>query len=83
MSVEKKITYFKESGAPENTEKLIALVKDRAKELGIKQILVSSTTGTTGVKFAKAFENEDIEVIVVTEVRGEDFEPENLIYTGI
>ena len=77
MAVEKKITYFKEPGAPENTEKLIALVKDRAKELGVKQILVPSTTGTTGVKFAKAFENEDIEVIVVTEVRGEGFEPEN------
>lgn len=47
--MEQKIVYFKNPGK-ENTEEVFRIAKKRAEELGIKKILVASTTGETAVK---------------------------------
>jgi uncharacterized protein len=44
-----KIVYFEKTG-PENTEAALRIAKQRAEELGIKKILVASTTGSVAVK---------------------------------
>ena len=44
-----KIVYFEKTG-PENTEAVLRNAKQRAEELGIKTILVASTTGSVAVK---------------------------------
>ena len=44
-----KIVYFEKTG-PENTEAALRIAKQRAEELGIKTILVASTTGSVAVK---------------------------------
>ncbi len=44
-----KIVYFEKTGS-ENTEAVLRIVKQRAEELGIKTILVASTTGSVAVK---------------------------------
>lgn len=49
-----KIIYFNKEGKI-NTDKTIKASLKRAKELGIKQIVVASTTGDTGRKIAEAF----------------------------
>ena len=44
-----RITYFEKAG-PENTEATLRMAKQRAGELGIKKILIASTTGSAAVK---------------------------------
>ena len=55
--MEKTIHYFKNPGE-ENTDKLIELVKIRRQELGIKNIVVASASGSSGVKLAKSIESK-------------------------
>jgi len=52
--MERKIVYFPQPGS-QNTDEVLRLAKLRAKELGIKSILVASTTGDTAVKAVEAF----------------------------
>jgi uncharacterized protein len=59
--------YFLESGSA-NTEKTLEVAKKRAEELGIKTIVVASTSGETGLKAMKAFAN--YKVVVVTHTTG-------------
>jgi hypothetical protein len=59
--------YFLEPGS-KNTEKTFEVAKRRAEELGIKTILVASTSGETGVKAVKALAN--YKVVVVTHTTG-------------
>jgi hypothetical protein len=59
--------YFEKPG-PGNTEETLKLAKARAKELGIKNIVVSSTTGETGVKATEVFKGYNL--VVVTHVTG-------------
>ena len=59
--------YFIEPGST-NTKKTFELAKKRAKELGIKTILVASTSGETGVKAVKLFAN--YKVVIVTHTTG-------------
>jgi len=66
--IEAKITYFKEPG-PANTEKVLALVNQRARELDIATALVASTTGETA-KLAVEKLDGFKEIIVVTHVCG-------------
>jgi len=66
--MELKTTYFEKPGGAENTDKTIALAKARAKELGIKTIIIASTVGGTAVKAVNAFKG--FKVIVVTHVAG-------------
>ena len=51
-----KTVYFEKPG-PENTEETLKLAKTRAEELGIKNIVVASTTGETGIKASEVFKH--------------------------
>jgi hypothetical protein len=48
-AVERKTVYFEASGE-QNTESVLELVKGYAQAEGIRDIVVASTTGETGVK---------------------------------
>ena len=61
----REITYFEQAGAV-NTDETIRAAVARAVELGIKHIVVASTTGSTGIKVAKATEGTGIKTIVAT-----------------
>ena len=65
---EKKILYFDEI-VDGNTEKTLAAAKKRADELGIKEIVMSSTRGGTALKALDLF-GEGYKVIVVTHSAG-------------
>jgi hypothetical protein len=62
-SVERKPVYFETKGE-QNTDVLLELVSSYAKNEGIKDIVVASTTGKTGAKAAKIF--KDYSVVIVT-----------------
>lgn len=63
--VKKSITYFEQNGA-ENTDEVINIVQERLKEGDIKSVVVASTSGKTGLKFAKLLGKETNLVIVST-----------------
>ncbi len=62
--VRKSITYFEQNGA-ENTDEVIGLVQERLKEGDIKSVVVASSSGRTGLKFAKQLSRE-INLVVVS-----------------
>lgn len=72
--------YFAESGSA-NTEKTLEIAKRRAEQLGIKTIVVASTSGETGVKAVKLLVS--YKVVVVTHTTGfqapddQELTPEN------
>jgi len=66
-SIERKTTYFHNYGE-KNTVTLLKLVKAYAKEEGIKDMVVASTRGNTGVKASKMFKG--LNVVVVTHHAG-------------
>jgi len=59
--------YFAETGKA-NTERTLELARTRAEELGLRTILVATTTGETGVRAARLLQG--FEVIVVTHSTG-------------
>ncbi len=63
--MESKIFYFKEA-KPENSDVLLALVKEKALEKGIKHVVVASTRGGSGVKAGEVFKDSGINVVAVT-----------------
>jgi hypothetical protein len=65
--MEVQTVYFSEPGAAD-TRKTFEVAKKRAEELGIKTIVVASTTGETGLKAVNAFANH--KVVVVTHSTG-------------
>jgi len=67
--LDKNITYFDKPGE-KNSAAVIEAVKTRALELGIKEVVVTSTTGKTGVAMAEALQDTDIKIIVVTHQYG-------------
>lgn len=73
--------YFRKWG-PKNTEKTLRVAGSRARELGIKTWIVTTTYGDTGVKAVELF--PDLETIVVTHPHGfkepntTRFKPENV-----
>jgi len=62
-----RTVYFEHPGA-ETTETALSIARERAQELGIKKILVASTTGDTAVKAMDVFQG--LRVIVVSHVTG-------------
>jgi len=66
-SLERKTVYFHNCGE-ENTDALLKLVKAYAQEEGIRDIVVASTRGYTGVKASKMFKG--LNVVVVTHHTG-------------
>ena len=67
MPTEKSILYFEKIGV-ENTDETLRISKKRADELGIKDIVIASTRGPTGVKASEVFKGYNI--IVVTHSTG-------------
>ena len=65
--IEIQTVYFSEPGDV-NTEKTLEVAKKRAEQLGIKTILVASTSGETGVKAVKLLSN--CKVVAVTHATG-------------
>ena len=65
--MELKTVYFENPGS-ENTEEVLRIAKRRAEELGIKTILVASTSGNTAVKAVEAFKG--FRVIAVSHSTG-------------
>lgn len=57
--------YFDKPG-PQNTEACLEVVKGALKERGIKHLVVASTFGDTGLKFAQALRGEEVNLVVVT-----------------
>jgi len=76
-----KTVYFARPG-PENTDETLRLAKERAESLKVKNIVVASTTGATGVKASEIF-GEGYNLVVVTHVAGfrepnaQELTPEN------
>jgi hypothetical protein len=62
-----KTVYFEKPGS-KNTEETLKLAKERAEELGIKNIVVATTEGETGVKASEVFKGYNL--VVVTHVTG-------------
>ncbi len=67
MGVEKSIVYFDKPGV-ENAEETLRLAKKRAEELGIKDIVVATESGYTGVKASELFNGFNL--VVVTHQTG-------------
>ncbi|MFB3886918.1 MAG: pyruvate kinase alpha/beta domain-containing protein [Thermodesulfobacteriota bacterium] len=65
--MEGKIVYFEKTGA-ENTETTLRIVKKRAEELGIKMIVVASTTGSVALKAVEILKG--LKVIFVSHSAG-------------
>jgi len=65
--MELKTTYFENPGV-DNTDEVLHIVRKRAEELGIKTILVASTTGYTAVKAMEILKG--FRVIIVTHSPG-------------
>jgi len=65
--MELKATYFENTGK-ENTDEVLRIVKQRAEELGIKTIVVASTTGDTAVKATEVFSG--FKIIAVSHFTG-------------
>lgn len=65
--MEKSIHYFENPGE-ENTNKVIELVKERKKELGIDYIVIASATGSSAVKLGEKI--GDAHVVNVTHHAG-------------
>ena len=66
---QKKIYYFEKPGA-ENTHDTVKFAIERAKELGIRTIVVASTSGKTAQVFFDAMAGSGINLVVVTHVVG-------------
>jgi len=62
--MEEKIVYFENQGE-ENTQKVIELTLQRARDRKIKKIVVASTRGGTAKAFLEAIKGTDIQIIVV------------------
>lgn len=65
--MEKTIYYFENPGE-QNTDKLIELVKQRKEQLGIKNIVVASVSGKTGLKLREAM--DDVDIVSITHHAG-------------
>lgn len=78
--MEARIVYFAEPGK-ENTDEVLRLARRRAEELGIKSILVASTTGDTALKAMEVFKGARVVVVShftgMTEPNVQEFTEEN------
>ena len=59
--------YFEQAG-PANTERTLEIARARAEQLGIRSVVVATTTGATGVRAAQIFQGYDL--VVVTHSHG-------------
>ncbi len=65
--VKKRETYYFPKPGPDNTDFCVEIVKKIIKDEGLRHLVVASTFGDTGLKFAKSLkEIEDLNLVVVT-----------------
>lgn len=62
----REIVYF-ESAGERNTDATIAAARARVEELGLRHVVVASTTGVTALKAARAFAGRGVSVVCVGE----------------
>lgn len=60
--MEYKVTYFEKPGY-ENTDLTLKLAKQRAEQLGIKNVVVASYTGYVGIKASEVFKGYNLIVV--------------------
>lgn len=70
MSFVRKYIYYFDRPGEENTPDSIRFALERAEELGIKKIVVASTTGKTAMEFSEAMRERSHSLIVVTHAFG-------------
>ncbi len=63
--MEVKTVYFDRSGR-QNTAEALGLARRRAEELGIRQVVLASTHGSTALAAAEAFRGLNVELIAVS-----------------
>ncbi len=68
--IAKKIVYFERSGK-ENTEEVLDIVADRLAEGDVKSVVVASSKGETGLKFARRL-GKSTNLVVVSTHPGKD-----------
>ncbi len=77
--MEEKIVYFEKPGK-DNTEATLLLAAERAKDRGIKKIVLASTRGDTARLAAERWANTGIKMVVVPHqygfIAGQRFPPE-------
>jgi hypothetical protein len=67
--MKRELLLFEEAG-PKNTEATLEAVRRRAKELGIRHLVVATSTGDTVLKALDAFGSADVEIVGVTLLAG-------------
>jgi len=65
MMVEREIIFFKEPGA-NNTQATLEAVRKRAKSLGVKKVVLATTSGDTALKAVDLLKELDVRIIAVT-----------------
>lgn len=63
--MKRQIVYFSGPGEA-NTDEVLKLAAQRAQELGIKHIVVATTTGETALRAAETVKGQDVKIIGVT-----------------
>jgi hypothetical protein len=71
--MEGKVLYFAKAGRA-NTDATLTAVRQRAKELGIRQVVVASTHGYTAKRARAILDGLDVEIIAVSICAGFDEE---------
>jgi len=71
VATDTRTVYFEKAG-PKNTDAALALAGERAKQLGIRHLIVASSSGDTGIRAAKLF--ADLDVIVVNGIYPEQLQ---------
>lgn len=69
LGVSKSVFYFDVCGEV-NTVKALELAVERARELGVKRLVVASETGLSALKAVKMLRGSGVELVVVTSAAG-------------
>ncbi|NOZ25326.1 MAG: hypothetical protein GXO94_04450 [Nitrospirae bacterium] len=67
--MERRVLYFEKPGR-DNTEDCLRIVRDVVEEGGIRDLVIASTTGDTGIRFTEALKDKDLNIVVVTHSQG-------------
>ncbi len=67
--MQKTVTYFEKSGT-DNTTECLDIVKKAIDEFNYKHIVIASTTGDTGLVFAEALKESNVNVVIITHSHG-------------
>ncbi len=70
MSFVTRNSYYFDAPGPANTGDCAKFAVERAKELGIRKVVVASTSGETALAFGKVLKGTGLELVVVTHVVG-------------